>query len=240
MGFPDPTATALFSMCAMGIKKLLGQTRIRKKPLTFGMVKAVVETCKRSASLINDRTSLYFIIGFAGFFRYNEMSQMKASDIQLLVTEGVKMLKIYIPRNKTDQLRTGREVLLVSTEDSYCPVKFFSNFQATYPQITGDAFLFQKVKYQKCSKSWQFTGAPLTYDMTNKFVKRALEAVGEKPEFFATHSLRAGGVTAAAQAGIAGRLLQAHGGWATTSAMDRYVENSVPERLSVSKAILHD
>ena len=52
-----------------------------------------------------------------------------------------------------------------------------------------------------------------------------------------THSLRSGGATAAASAGVPDRLFTRHGRWASESAKDGYVQDSLSSRLSVSKAL---
>jgi len=51
------------------------------------------------------------------------------------------------------------------------------------------------------------------------------------------HSLRAGGASVAAQAGVPDRLFRQHGRWRSETAKDGYVEDSVENRLSVSKCI---
>ena len=53
----------------------------------------------------------------------------------------------------------------------------------------------------------------------------------------ATHSLRGSGATAAANAGVPDRLFKRHGRWASESAKDGYVQDSLSSRLSVSKAL---
>ena len=52
-----------------------------------------------------------------------------------------------------------------------------------------------------------------------------------------THSHRRGGATAAANAGIPDRLFKRHDRWASESAKDGYVQDSLSSRLSVSKAL---
>ena len=51
-----------------------------------------------------------------------------------------------------------------------------------------------------------------------------------------THSLRSGGATAAIS-GVPDRLFKRHGRWASESAKDEYVQDSLSSRLSVSKAL---
>ena len=49
------------------------------------------------------------------------------------------------------------------------------------------------------------------------------------------HSLRGGGATAAANAGVPDRLFKCHGHWASESAKDGYVQDSLSSCLSVSR-----
>ena len=52
---------------------------------------------------------------------------------------------------------------------------------------------------------------------------------------FSTHSLRAGGASVAANAGVSDRPFQRHGRWKSVSAKIGYVEDSLESRLLVSK-----
>ena len=51
------------------------------------------------------------------------------------------------------------------------------------------------------------------------------------------HTIRRGGATAAANAGIPDRLFKRHGRWASESAKDGYLQDSLSSGLSVSKAL---
>ena len=64
-----------------------------------------------------------------------------------------------------------------------------------------------------------------------------LQAVGLDTKQFGLHSLRAGGATAAANAGVPDRLFKRHGRWRSENAKDGYVKDSVAERLSVTRKI---
>ena len=59
--------------------------------------------------------------------------------------------------------------------------------------------------------------------------------LGFDPALFGMHSLRAGGATAAANAGVEeDRLFKRHGRWKSESAKDGYVKDSLDRRLKVS------
>ena len=49
------------------------------------------------------------------------------------------------------------------------------------------------------------------------------------------HSLRAGGATAAAAAGVPDRVFKKHGRWKSETAKDGYIEDSFHKRLSVTQ-----
>ena len=52
---------------------------------------------------------------------------------------------------------------------------------------------------------------------------------------YSLHSLRAGGASAAANAGVPDRLFKRHGRWKSETAKDGYVKDNFDERLFVSQ-----
>ena len=68
-------------------------------------------------------------------------------------------------------------------------------------------------------------------------MKKKLSSIGLDATKFGMHSFRAGGATAAANAGVPDRLFKRHGRWRSESAKDGYVKDSVKARLSVSKRL---
>jgi hypothetical protein len=63
----------------------------------------------------------------------------------------------------------------------------------------------------------------------------ALEKIGLNKKLFGLHSLRSGGVTAAATAHVEDRLFKKRGRWKTDRAKDDYIKENISERLSVTK-----
>lgn len=58
--------------------------------------------------------------------------------------------------------------------------------------------------------------------------------IGLDSSKFALHSLRSGGVTAAANKNVSDRLLKIHGRWVTDRAKDGYIKDSTEQKLLVS------
>ena len=57
------------------------------------------------------------------------------------------MLKIHIPKSKTDQLRKGDEVVIARTSASTCPVKMLERYihMAKIEEMDTELFLFRSV-----------------------------------------------------------------------------------------------
>ena len=64
-----------------------------------------------------------------------------------------------------------------------------------------------------------------------------LAQVGLDPKDYGLHSLRAGGASAAANAGVPDRLFKRHGRWRSENAKDGYIKDSLSKRLEVTQDI---
>ena len=80
---------------------------------------------------------------------------------------------------------------------------------------------------------------PISYGRMRIIILDGLSPLMQKyPERnFGTHSLRIGGTTAAAAAGISGRLLSQHGRWKSSRCKNRYIIDPLKKRLSVTRAL---
>jgi hypothetical protein len=75
----------------------------------------------------------------------------------------------------------------------------------------------------------------VSYSRMREVLRSLLSDVGEAPHLYGLHSLRSGGTTDAANAGLSERLIQKHGRWQQRDTMRSYVHESVNERLSGGK-----
>lgn len=77
----------------------------------------------------------------------------------------------------------------------------------------------------------------MSYTRTREIVLHAFAELGYPKSMFGLHSLRAGGASAAANAGISDRLFKRHGRWKSDSAKDGYVKDKLDSLLSVSRSL---
>ena len=69
-----------------------------------------------------------------------------------------------------------------------------------------------------------------------RLVKEAFDGITDT-SIIGRHSLRAGGATAAANAGVPDRFFKRHGRWSSESAKDGYIKDNLNSLLSVSKSL---
>ena len=69
-----------------------------------------------------------------------------------------------------------------------------------------------------------------------ELLREKLTDVGLDPSNFGLYSLRSGGATAAANAGVPDRLFNCHGRWRSENAKDGYVKDQLSSRLEVSNS----
>jgi hypothetical protein len=98
-------------------------------------------------------------------------------------------------------------------------------------------YVFRRIVFSKGVKYLGASNIPLTYSNVRDIVKSKALQLGLDPQRYSTHSMRSGGSSAAANAGIGDRLFQRHGRWASSASKDGYVRDSLIDRLSVTKAL---
>lgn len=145
-------------------------------------------------------------------------------------------MNIFIEKSKTDQLREGNSVLIARTNSDTCPVHMLKSYllQANIANNSQE-FIFRSVTFCKGTHTYILRGSsPLSYTRARELLLDTL-GLGLDKSKFGLHSLRAGGATAAANAGINDRLFKKHGRWASDTAKDGYVCENINEKLLVTQ-----
>ena len=233
----DPTKHSLVKQVLEGAKRILAHKVVKKEPITPEILKSLVEKFATvDASLSDVRTLTICMLGFAGFLRYSELANLKESD----VTFYDDHVELFIETSKTDQYRDGSVVVVIArTGSECCPVAMLRR----YLRMTGvsidrpsDKYLFRRLVNTKNGQQLRGS-ANLSYTRARELVLDMLQAVGLDKKQFSLHSLRSGGATAAANAGMPDRCFKRHGRWRSESAKDGYVRDKLESRLSVSKSL---
>ena len=230
----DPTCCNIVKETLAGAKHMLAHRTQKKEPITPEILKNLVDKFAfPGASLSSIRVVTICLVGFAGFLRFNEMANIKEADIQIYSDH----LELFIESSKTDQYRDGARIIIARSEQNTCPVGMLERYMqlgniGNSPELP----LFRGIVHTRSGEQLRKKGG-ISYTRVREIVLEKLSELGLDRKQFGLHSLRSGGASAAACAGVPDRLFKRHGRWRSENAKDGYVKDSVENQLSVSKRI---
>ena len=226
-GVPDPCKNYLVVSVREGAHRKIGHLIVKKESITPDILqKNVLLYGNKNCNLKDLRI---------GFLRFSELASLKRSDISFFPSH----VKLYLGKSNTDVYREGREVVISKTGTITGPVDMLDR----YLKLAGTSensvdYIFRSVSFCKSTDSYKLRNSgQISYTRAREILLSALEAVGLEKRKFGLHSLRSGGATAAAAAGIDDRLFKKHGRWKSDKAKDGYVKENIDVRLSVSKKL---
>ena len=174
-GLQSPTDSEPVKATMAGIKRTKGTAPRQVAPATVEVVERLLQACDQSLAGYRDRALI--ALGFGAALRRSELAAIEVSHIT--VTE--KGLVVSLPRSKTDQEGQGQQVAVL--DGARLPVK----------KVLGDWLEVSGIVSGKVF--------PLTDRHIANVIKARAKKAGLDPDQFSGHSLRAGFITSAANAG---------------------------------------
>ena len=235
-GIPSPTDNPVVEAVRCASKRVL-VTRVvnRKKPISSSVIHDLIGLADLQ-NPIHLRNVTMYVLSFAGFFRFDDVSRIRRNDI--FFHEGFMVIRVL--KSKNDQLRKGDEVIFSEISGPACPVKLLKTYLARFsiPSSSRD-LIFRPISRGKNSFFFKlvFQDRPISYTTIREAFRKDLRSVGVDPSSFSFHSLRSGGATSAANNGVSDRVFKRHGHWKSVQAKDTYVVDDLDQRLSVSKSL---
>ena len=228
----DPTKHPLVEQMLAGAKRILAKPVVKKQPITTSMLSSLVAKCGgKDASLSDVRTLAICLVSFAGFLRFDELSNLRESDVSYYDDH----MELYIESSKTDQYRDGAWVVIAKTYTELCPVQMLRRYmELASVGSDPEKYLFRGILHTKSGTKLRSAGG-LSYTRVRELVMEKLTQIGLDKSKFGLHSLRSGGASAAANAGVPDRWFKRHGRWRSENAKDGYVKDKLVDRLSVSQ-----
>lgn len=234
-GFKSPTDNPIVKLAFEGAKKIIGKARVNKKePFTAEIIKKLVSIYGDTESLMALRFLIICVVGFAGFFRINELLKLKIIDL----VETKDSFEITVKESKTDQLREGHVVYIARTGTPTCPFYWIKRYlrKTGLKDEPASYFICRLAKTKRGHNT--LGNHNISYDTARKTFLEHLAIIYKKPESYGLHSLRSGGASAAANNDVPSRLIGKHGRWVPNStSQEGYIKDSKQKRLSVSKSL---
>ncbi|GFR49378.1 hypothetical protein Agub_g11378, partial [Astrephomene gubernaculifera] len=175
----------------------------------------------RRAELEQD--ACWLVVGFFGMLRRSELAGLRLGDVHSL-TGGVHVVRI--TRSKTDQVGAGVDVHLGASSGSGVRIGRIIGRHLERARSGGaepSAPLFTRgPQWGPGSEAWRKEGFTRRLRALLGEMQRALPQIAGRVPDYASHSLRRGGATAAAEGGASGEQIKAHGRW-RSEAVSAYI-----------------
>ena len=172
-GLPDPTIHHLPRRVKEASIRLLGHGNNKKEPVSpFNLSEIVTKYANEKSSASDLRVATMCILAYAGFMRFDELSNIMASDIVFEPT----YVKIFIEKAKNDVHREGHWVIIAKTSTPTCPVVLLSRYlNVLNIKLDEDVYLFRALKYMRKTKSYAFRvkNEPIKYTRAREIILEA-------------------------------------------------------------------
>ena len=159
MGLESPMEKPTVQATLQGLKRMLAKPVLKRKPVNTEMLADMIQDADKQPLLSNLRITTFNLLTFAGFLRFDEAIHIRACDMEF----SAGMVKILLPRSKTDQFRQGQEVLIARTNTPACSVAILKHYIAVAEIIVSSkSFLFRNMYKTACGEKLRPLG-PLSY-----------------------------------------------------------------------------
>lgn len=186
-GYEPPTNAEPVKAVLRGIRRRLGAAVNRKDPATASAIARMVRRIPDNLQGKRDRALL--LLGFAAALRRSELVVLEVTDLERM-PEGII---VHIRKSKTDQEGEGHQVA-VPRGSKLKPVEALEDWLRSAQVETGPVF-------RSIRKGGSVNPDRLSEGSVAAIIKRYAEAAGLDPDTMSGHSLRAGFVTSALEAG---------------------------------------
>jgi site-specific recombinase XerD len=186
-GHEPPTSAETVRAVMRGIRRTIGTAKDQKAPATADLIAAMLKHCPDTLAGKRDRALI--ALGFAGAFRRSELVALTIADL----VEAPDGYRVLIRHSKTDQEGQGQEIA-IPRGYRLRPVEAVQTWLAAAEINDGPVF-------RPVLKGSRIQATALAAHAVAAIVKRYAVRAGLDPASFAGHSLRAGFLTSAAEAG---------------------------------------
>ena len=232
-GIECPTSHPLVKSSLEDARRHLARPVQPKEPLSVDTVLRIADHYISSSSLAVIRFLFILLVGFAGFFRMDEIRHMSVKDVSICS----EYMSVVIPKRKNDQYREGHTSLIARSHKSTCPVAITERLLKLLPSSSeSSAPLVRRIVKSK-SKEYFHATKGVSYTTLREEFRKYFRPFVDDIANCGTHSIKSGAASNPACRRVSGDLLDMHAGWKCASTKSRYIKHTVSDRLKVAKSI---
>lgn len=214
-GYDTPTRGIDVKHTLRGIRRTHIYKKHRVSPITLDILTAIVDKLPVD-TLTGIRDRAIFLVGFSAAMRRSEVCNLKVEDL----CHDTRGMVLNLGKSKTDQEADHSEVAIPKAKNpKYCPILALKAWLAG-SDITEGAIFRSITRHGKIGKD------PLTTQAIANIVKRGVASIGLDKSTYSGHSLRAGLVTSAVEAGKPNHKIREITRHRTDSMLDTYIRDA--------------
>lgn len=143
----NPCEEKFLQLTLEGGKRILAKPVNKKEPITIDiLIKLKEEYHKDPDNALKLRVFLMCLLGFSGFLRFSELSNIRLCDIKWKDA----YIEIKIPKSKTDIYRKGNVVIIAKTGNDMCPISWLSKYISLLQlNVSASDYLFTAITFKK-------------------------------------------------------------------------------------------
>jgi integrase len=210
-------------------KRELKEERHGKAAITYDHLRRIAAHLGGSSTL-EVRNRAMILLTFASGWRRSEIVRLNLSDVTF-VPKGIELWQRW---SKTDQTAEGRLVgIEAGTKPLTCPVRALRAWLKIRGTWEGPLFV-RLVRGQGITHERLNSRGEMLY----LALKQAIDQIGEDPEKFGAHSLRAGMITEAAKHGASEAAIKLRTGHKCSKTLQRYIRPATAFDFNPLKGVL--
>ncbi|KXJ10028.1 Integrase/recombinase xerD-like [Exaiptasia diaphana] len=214
-----PTDHPLVKGTLEGAKRMLARPLNRKEPLTLELVERITAAYSASESLAVLRFLFILLVGYAGFFRINEVQSIRLMDISVYNDQ----MFLFIPKRKNDQFREGHTSLIARSDKATCPVNITEKLIRNLPaNASPSSPVIRRIIKTKRTERYHDTRG-VSYTTIREEFRKLISPFVTNINNYGAHSIKSGAASNPGCRSIKGDLLDKHAGWRCPSSKFRYI-----------------
>ena len=228
-----PTSHPLVKSSLEGARRKLARPVQPKEPLPVDTVCRIADHYISSSSLAVIRFLFILLVGFAGFFRMDEIRNLSVNDVSICS----EYMSVFIPKRKNDQYREGHTSLLARSHKATCPVTITERLLKLLPLSSESSSPLVRRIVKSKSKEYFHVSKGVSYTTLREQFRKHVKPFVDDIAKYGTHSIKSGAASNPACRSVSADLLDMHAGWRCANSKNRYIKHTVSDRLKVARSI---
>lgn len=228
-----PYKSPLVKSSLEGARRKLARPVQPKEPLSVDTVCGIADHYISSSSLAVIRFLFILLVGFAGFFRMDEIRNFSVNDVSICS----EYMSVFVPKRKNDQYREGHTSLLARSHKATCPVSITERLLKLLPLSSESSSPLVRRIVKSKSKEYFHVSKGISYTTLREEFRKYVKPFVNDIARYGTHSIKSGAASNPVCKNISADLLDMHAGWKCATSKHRYIKRSVNDRLKVSRSI---